>query len=109
MPPLLFYFIHEILGLCYVRVPVWVPFRLQIYFNGHNWLASLLSLNKIQYQMIMPLSTWRILKKHRQLLMRFPQTSFMRYSMILRAPIVPLWTVFSVNVPLEHYAGGIRN
>ena len=47
-----FYFIHEVLGLCYVRVPVWVPFRLQIYCNGHNWLASLLSLNKIKYQMM---------------------------------------------------------
>ncbi|OQY97846.1 MAG: hypothetical protein B6D35_13245 [Candidatus Brocadia sp. UTAMX2] len=31
-----FYFIHEILGLCYVRVPTWIPFRLQVYFNGHK-------------------------------------------------------------------------
>ncbi|MCC6326174.1 MAG: hypothetical protein IT420_11120 [Candidatus Brocadia sp.] len=35
-----FYFIHEILGLCYVRVPTWIPFRLQVYFNGHNWLGE---------------------------------------------------------------------
>ena len=35
-----FYFIDETLGLCYVRVPTWCPFRLQIYFNGHHWLAS---------------------------------------------------------------------
>jgi hypothetical protein len=35
-----FYFIDETLGLCYVRVPTWCPFRLQIYFNGHSWLAS---------------------------------------------------------------------
>ena len=34
-----FYFIDEELGLCYVRVPTWLPLRLQIYFNGHNWLA----------------------------------------------------------------------
>lgn len=34
-----FYFIDEELDLCYVRVPTWCPFRLQIYFNGHNWLA----------------------------------------------------------------------
>jgi len=27
-----FYFIDETLGLCYVRVPTWCPFRLQIYF-----------------------------------------------------------------------------
>jgi hypothetical protein len=34
-----FYFIDEHLGLCYLRVPTWAPFRLQFYFNGHNWLA----------------------------------------------------------------------
>ena len=28
-----FYFIDEELGLCYVRVPTWLPCRLQIYFN----------------------------------------------------------------------------
>jgi len=35
-----FYFILEDLGLCYLRVPTWAPFRLQFYFNGHNWLAA---------------------------------------------------------------------
>jgi hypothetical protein len=35
-----FYFIDEELGLCYLRVPTWCPFRLQFYFNGHNWLAA---------------------------------------------------------------------
>jgi len=35
-----FYFIDEDLGLCYLRVPTWCPFRLQFYYNGHNWLAS---------------------------------------------------------------------
>ncbi len=35
-----FYFIDEQLGLCYVRVPTWLPFRLQIYFNQHQGLAN---------------------------------------------------------------------
>lgn len=35
-----FYFIDEELGLCYLRVPTWAPYRLQFYFNGHNWLAA---------------------------------------------------------------------
>ncbi len=35
-----FYFIDEGLGLCYLRVPTWFPFRLQFYFNGHQLLAS---------------------------------------------------------------------
>jgi hypothetical protein len=35
-----FYFIDQDFGLCYLRVPTWCPFRLQFYFNGHNWLAN---------------------------------------------------------------------
>lgn len=38
-----FYFIDEALGLCYLRVPTWCPFRLQFYCNGHSWLARKLS------------------------------------------------------------------
>jgi hypothetical protein len=44
-----FYFIDENLGLCYVRVPTWCPFRLQIYFNGHGWLAAQLRKNGIEF------------------------------------------------------------
>lgn len=38
-----FYFIDEELGLCYLRVPTWAPFRLQFYCNGHHWLARQLT------------------------------------------------------------------
>jgi len=38
-----FYFIDPDLGLCYLRVPTWCPFRLQFYFNGHNALAAKLN------------------------------------------------------------------
>ena len=34
-----FYFIDEAFGLMYLRVPTWAPFRLQVYLNGHHWLA----------------------------------------------------------------------
>jgi hypothetical protein len=47
-----FYFIDEELGLCYVRVPTWLPCRLQIYFNGHNWLASQLRKRQIDYRLL---------------------------------------------------------
>ena len=46
-----FYFIDPVLGLCYVRVPTWLPFRLQIYFNGHNWLATKLKEASLDYTM----------------------------------------------------------
>jgi len=46
-----FYFLQPRLGLVYVRVPTWLPFRLQIYFNGHNWLASRLRRAGLKFQM----------------------------------------------------------
>lgn len=47
-----FYFIDEELGLCYVRVPTWCPFRLQFYCNGHNWLARQLDRRQIGYRQL---------------------------------------------------------
>ena len=47
-----FYFIDEELGLCYLRVPTWCPFRLQFYFNGHSLLATQLTKAGIAYQML---------------------------------------------------------
>jgi len=44
-----FYFIDEDLGLCYLRVPTWAPFRLQFYFNGHNELASRLKKSRCRF------------------------------------------------------------
>lgn len=46
-----FYFIDEEVGLCYLRVPTWCPFRLQFYCNGHAWLESKLIANGIDYAM----------------------------------------------------------
>ena len=47
-----FYFIDDQIGLCYVRVPTWCPFRLQIYFNGHNWLANQLKKCRLNYRLM---------------------------------------------------------
>lgn len=47
-----FYFIDEQFGLCFMRVPTWCPFRLQFYFNGHNWLAAQMTEAGIGYQML---------------------------------------------------------
>lgn len=44
-----FYFIDEALGLCYLRVPTWCPFRLQFYCNGHSWLARKLTAAGIEF------------------------------------------------------------
>src|SRR5207245_1420809 len=47
-----FYFIDQDLGLCYVRVPTWCPFRLQIYLNGHHRLARRMKRSKIQHTLL---------------------------------------------------------
>jgi hypothetical protein len=38
-----FYFNDDVLGYGYIRVPTWCPFRLQVYFNGHDYLSKELS------------------------------------------------------------------
>lgn len=44
-----FYFIDGELGPIYVRVPTWAPFRLQVYCNGHGWLARKLTAEGIGF------------------------------------------------------------
>ncbi|HWI69671.1 MAG TPA: hypothetical protein VNS88_15060, partial [Nitrospiraceae bacterium] len=46
-----FYFMDADLGLVYLRVPTWAPFRLQFYCNGHNWLARQLTAEGIAFTM----------------------------------------------------------
>jgi hypothetical protein len=47
-----FYFIDPDLGLCFVRVATWCPFRLQFYFNGHAWLAAQLRQKGIRFDVL---------------------------------------------------------
>ena len=51
MPALLFLLHGCRLGLIYLRVPTWSPFRLQFYCNGHSWLARQLTAEGIGYTM----------------------------------------------------------
>src|SRR6202046_2573346 len=44
-----FYFMDAELGLVYLRVPTWSPFRLQFYCNGHSWLARQLTAEGIGF------------------------------------------------------------
>jgi len=46
-----FYFITPELGLCYLRVPTWAPFRLQFYYNGHHQLAANLQREGVGFKM----------------------------------------------------------
>jgi len=76
-----FYFIDEELGLCYVRVLAWCPFRLQIYLNGHHRLTCCLKRKQIGHTRLdnaflqiedfertqKMADDWRVEKLHRKL------------------------------------------
>ena len=47
-----FYFIDREFGLCFIRVPTIAPFKIDFYFNGHNWLETKLKKNGISYQKV---------------------------------------------------------
>ena len=40
---LYFYYLDPEFGLLHIRLPTWFPFSLQVYVNGHEWLARQLS------------------------------------------------------------------
>jgi hypothetical protein len=40
---LYYYFLDRQLGLIHVRLQTWAPFTLQVYVNGHDWLAQQLA------------------------------------------------------------------
>jgi hypothetical protein len=45
-----FYFIDREFGLCFMRVPTIAPYKIDFYFNGHNWLETKLKKKGIPYQ-----------------------------------------------------------
>ena len=53
-----FYFIDEHLGLCHFRIQTFFPFKVQIYFNGHEKLACDLDKSGIAYQKDDNCFTW---------------------------------------------------
>lgn len=46
---LYFYFIDPECGLMHLRLPTWFPMSIQIYINGHEWLARQLDSHGLRY------------------------------------------------------------
>jgi hypothetical protein len=44
------YFLHEQLGLCYVRIQSWFPFSVRVGLNGRRWLAQQLHNRGVGFQ-----------------------------------------------------------
>jgi hypothetical protein len=47
---LYFYFIDAEFGLMHLRLPTWFPMSIQIYLNGHDWLARQLDKHGLKYE-----------------------------------------------------------
>ena len=48
---LYFYFLHPELGLIYVRLTNWFPFTVQVYINGHSWLAQQMLMRRLGFNL----------------------------------------------------------
>jgi hypothetical protein len=44
-----FYFMDRHFGLIHVKLQTWFPMQIQVYVNGHEWLAHKLTTNKISF------------------------------------------------------------
>lgn len=47
---LYYYYLDAEFGLLHIRVPTWFPLTIQVYVNGHEWLARALDQQKLGYQ-----------------------------------------------------------
>jgi hypothetical protein len=89
-----FYLIHPELGFMHVRLQSWFPFQIQIYLNGHEWLARQLDKHGIGYERYQN-TFLRIddLKTARKLCRKFPRRKWARvFGPLARRvnPILPL-------------------
>jgi len=49
---LYYYFLDRHFGFMHVRLSTWMPFTIQVYMNGHDWLAKQMDTKGITYEQI---------------------------------------------------------
>lgn len=49
---LYFYYLDRHFGLMHVRLSTWMPFSIQVYINGHEWLARQMKAKNIPFQQV---------------------------------------------------------
>lgn len=49
---LYYYLLHPEFGLMHIRIQTWLPFTVQIYLNGHDWLARRMTQSGIDYEQL---------------------------------------------------------
>ncbi|TMA71140.1 MAG: hypothetical protein E6J77_26555, partial [Deltaproteobacteria bacterium] len=55
---LYFYFLDREFGFCHVRVQTWFPFTVQVYVNGHEWLARQMDKRGLRYRRLENAFLW---------------------------------------------------
>ncbi len=47
-----YYFMDRDFGLIHVRIPSWFPMQIQVYLNGHEWLARKLAAHHVRFSQL---------------------------------------------------------
>jgi hypothetical protein len=55
---LYFYFLDREFGFCHARVQTWFPFTMQVYVNGHEWLARQMDKRGLRYRRLENAFLW---------------------------------------------------
>lgn len=100
---LYFYFLDPDFGLRYVRLQTWFPFDVQVYLNGHDWLACQLQKKRIGFEQIdNALLQIDNVKAAQSLADRFPQLDWCKVLSGWVKAILPRTSVKGLQ-PHEYY------
>lgn len=55
---LYYYYIDTHFGLMHIRISCWLPFQIQVYINGHEWLKQEMDRKGMAYEMLDNAFTW---------------------------------------------------
>jgi hypothetical protein len=98
------YFLHEHLGLCYVRVQSWFPFTTRIGLNGRQWLYRQLQREGLGYQrrdnLLLAVDDW---PRAQQLLDEQRHADWPTLLDGLAAPTNPLWSYLRDEARVPYY------
>jgi hypothetical protein len=90
---LYFYFVDREFGLLHIRISTWFPYPIQIYINGHQWLARELDKKGIAYTLRDNAFTWiKDCEKAQKLADTLPHRSFKKMFNRYARLINPLYT-----------------
>lgn len=97
-----FYFLDPELGLIHVRLQSFFPFTLQVYVNGHEWLARQLDKKKIAYRRVENAFSWiEDMKQAQKLADSFPKKNWIGLLDVFARQVNPL--LKDVMSPHQYY------